>query len=132
MEGGKGERLMRGSTDPQATMPALADLDERVPHARPSWTIDILADRALEWLSPEFDRMYSKVGGASGTPERLLKASLLISPYSERSFDPTVFTSVSHSLIPLAVNSGPNPSRCSLAVPLLPSAPPASRSHPRT
>ena len=67
---------------------------------------------------PEFDRMYSRVGRASVPPERLLKASLLISLYSvrserafceeleynllfrwfldmnlmERSFDPTVFT----------------------------------------
>ena len=66
----------------------------------------------------EFDQVYSKVGRASVPPERLLKASLLISLYSvrserafceeleynllfrwfldmnlmERSFDPTVFT----------------------------------------
>ena len=77
-----------------------------------------MADEALKRLSPEFDRMYSKVGRASVPPERLLKASLLISLYSlrserafceeleynllflwfldmnlmERSFDPTVFT----------------------------------------
>ena len=77
-----------------------------------------MADEALKRLSPEFDRMYSKVGRASVPPERLLRASLLISLYSvrserafceeleynllfrwfldmnlmERSFDPTVFT----------------------------------------
>ena len=83
----------------------------------------ILFERSRPWptrrwnaLSPEFDRMYSKVGRASVPPERLLKASLLISLYSvhserafreeleynllyrwfldmnlvERSFDPTV------------------------------------------
>ena len=77
-----------------------------------------MPDEALKRLSPEFDRMYSKVGRASVPPERLLKASLLISLYSvrserafceeleynllfrwfldmtlmERSFGPTVFT----------------------------------------
>ena len=77
-----------------------------------------LADRALAQLSPEFDRMYAQIGRPSIPPERLLKASLLISLYSVRSergfceqldynllfrwflgmnlmepsFDPTVFT----------------------------------------
>ena len=109
---------MRGSRDPQATMLAFVDLEERVPQGHPIRTIKIIADEALERLSPEFDRMYSKVGRASVPPERLLKASLLIGLYSvrserafceeleynllfrwfldmnlmERSFDPTVFT----------------------------------------
>ena len=109
---------MRGRHDPQATMLAFVDLEERVPHDHPLRTIKAVADEALDRLSPEFDRMYSKVGRASVPPERLLKASLLISLYSvrserafceeleynllfrwfldmnlmERSFDPTVFT----------------------------------------
>ena len=109
---------MRGSRDPQATMLAFVDLEERVPQDHPIRTIKIIADDALERLSPEFDQMYSKVGRASVPPERLLKASLLICLYSvrserafceeleynllfrwfldmnlmERSFDPTVFT----------------------------------------
>ena len=109
---------MRGSRDPQATMLAFVDLEERVPQDHPIRTIKIIADEALERLSPEFDQMYSKVGRASVPPERLLKASLLICLYSvrserafceeleynllfrwfldmnlmERSFDPTVFT----------------------------------------
>ena len=84
----------------------------------PLRTIKMVADEALKRLSLEFDRMYSKVGRASVPPQRLLKASLLISLYSvrservfceeleynllfrwfldmnlmERSFDPTVFT----------------------------------------
>ena len=99
-------------------MLALVDLEERVPQDHPLRTIKAVADEALERLSPEFDRMYSKVGRASIPPERLLKASLLISLYSvrserafceeleynllfrwfldmslmDRSFDPTVFT----------------------------------------
>ena len=109
---------MRGRRDPQVTMLAFVDLEERVPKDHPLRTIKTVADKALERLSVEFDRMYSKVGRASVPPERLLKASLLISLYSvrserafceeleynlmfrwfldmnlmERSFDPTVFT----------------------------------------
>ena len=109
---------MRGRHDPQATMLAFVDLEERVPTDHPLRTIKVVADEALERLSAEFDGMYSKVGRASVPPERLLKASLLICLYSvrsdrafceeleynllfrwfldmnlmERSFDPTVFT----------------------------------------
>lgn len=109
---------MRGRRAPQATMLAFVDLEERVPQDHPLRTIKSVTDEALERLSPEFDRMYSKVGRASIPPERLLKASLLISLYSvrserafceeleynllfrwfldmslmDRSFDPTVFT----------------------------------------
>ena len=109
---------MRGRRDPQVTMLALVDIEERVPKDHPLRTIKAVADEALERLSREFDRMYSEVGRASVPPERLLKASLLISLYSVRSerafcegleynllfrwfldmnlmepsFDPTVFT----------------------------------------
>ena len=109
---------MRGRLDPQSTMLAVVDLEERVPKDHPLRTIKAVADEALDRLSPEFDQVYSKVGRASVPPERLLKASLLISLYSvrserafceeleynllfrwfldmnlmERSFDPTVFT----------------------------------------
>jgi transposase len=44
-----------------------------------------LADEALAALSPTFDAMYAEVGRPSIPPERLLKASLLISLYSIRS-----------------------------------------------
>jgi transposase len=44
-----------------------------------------VADAALAKLSSEFDRMYATVGRPSIPPERLLKASLLISLYSVRS-----------------------------------------------
>ena len=99
-------------------MLAHVDIEGRVPKDHPLRTIKAVADEALKRLSPEFDRMYSRVGRASVPPERLLKASLLISLYSvrserafceeleynllfrwfldmnlmERSFDPTVFT----------------------------------------
>ena len=76
---------MRERHDPQATILAFVDLEERVPQDHPIRTIKIIADEALERLSPEFDQMYSKVGRASVPPERLLKAWLLICLYSVRS-----------------------------------------------
>ena len=109
---------MRGRREPQVSMLAFIDLETRVPAGHPLRTIKGLADRALVQLSPEFDRMYAQIGRPSIPPERLLKASLLISLYSVRSergfceqldynllfrwflgmnlmepsFDPTVFT----------------------------------------
>ena len=48
-------------------------MEERIPKDHPIRTIKIIADEALERLSPEFDQMYSQVGRASVPPERLLK-----------------------------------------------------------
>ena len=76
---------MRGRHEEPEVMLAYVNLEERVPKDHPLRTIKTVADEALNRLSPEFDRMYSKVGRASVPPERLLKASLLISLYSVRS-----------------------------------------------
>jgi transposase len=99
-------------------MLAFVDLEERVPRNHPLRVIKQFADRALAELSSVFDEMYAAGGRPSIPPERLLKASLLISLYSvrserafceeldyqllfrwfmdmglmESSFDPTVFT----------------------------------------
>ena len=67
---------MRGRREPQAAMPAFVDLEERVPQGHTIRTIKIIADETLEGLFPWFDQMYSKVGRAPVTPERLLRASL--------------------------------------------------------
>ena len=109
---------MRGRRNPQITMLAFIDVEERVPTAHPLRTIKRLADEALAELSPTFDQMYAENGRPSIPPERLLTASLLIALYSVRSerafceeleynllfrwfldmdpiepsFDPTVFT----------------------------------------
>jgi len=66
-------------------MLAFVDLEARVPVDHPLRTIKAVADAALAKLSSEFDRMYATVGRPSIPPERLLKASLLISLYSARS-----------------------------------------------
>ena len=76
---------MRGRQDPQVTMLAFVDLNERVPQQHPLRTVKRLADQALTRLSPAFDRMYAEVGRPSTPPEVLLKASLLIALYSVRS-----------------------------------------------
>jgi|TARA_Y100000310_G_scaffold52453_1_gene48209 transposase len=66
-------------------MLAFVDLEARVSPDHPLRTIKALADEALAELSSEFDIMYAEVGRPSIPPERLLKASLLISLYSVRS-----------------------------------------------
>jgi transposase len=76
---------VRGRRNPQASMLAFVDLEERVPPQHPLRTIKRFADRALTELSPTFDAMYRAGGRPSIPPERLLKASLLISLYSVRS-----------------------------------------------
>src|SRR6266516_7740759 len=76
---------MRGRRDSQSTMLAFVDLEERVPRNHPLRVIKQFADRALRELSPVFEEMYAAGGRPSIPPERLLKASLLISLYSVRS-----------------------------------------------
>jgi transposase len=76
---------VRGKRRTQVTMLAFVDLEERVPATHPLRTIKRLADQATAELSPLFDQMYAQVGRPSIPPERLLKASLLISFYSVRS-----------------------------------------------
>src|SRR5499427_4857773 len=76
---------MRGRRNPQASMLAFVDLEERVPTHHPLRTMKRFADRALAELSSTFDAMYGSGGRPSIPPERLLKASLLISLYSVRS-----------------------------------------------
>ena len=76
---------VRGRREPQVTMLAFVDMEARVPADHPLRTIKTVADQALTQLSTEFDGMYAEVGRPSIPPERLLKASLLISLYSVRS-----------------------------------------------
>lgn len=77
--------MARGRRNPQVSMLAFVDLEERVPLDHPLRPIKRLADAALAELSPTFDVMYAEGGRPSIPPERLLKASLLIALYSVRS-----------------------------------------------
>ncbi len=76
---------MRGQQNPQVSMLAFVDVEARIPVDHPLRTVKCLADAALAELSPVFDAMYAEIGRSSIPPERLLKASLLISLYSVRS-----------------------------------------------
>jgi transposase len=77
--------VVRGRVDPQGSMLAFVDLEERVPPNHPLRAIKRWADAALAALSPTFDGLYAEDGRPSIPPERLLKASLLIALYSVRS-----------------------------------------------
>ena len=77
--------MARGRRDPQVSMLAFIDLEERVPRDHPLRTIKRIADAALADLSPVFDAMYAAEGRPSIPPERLLKAQLLMALYSVRS-----------------------------------------------
>src|SRR5947209_633128 len=75
---------MRGRVNPQLSMLAFVDIESRIPLDHPLRTIKYMADEALAELSPVFDSMYVDDGRPSIPPERLLKASLLMSLYSIR------------------------------------------------
>src|SRR6478736_1769617 len=120
---------VRGRRNPQATMLAFVDLEQRVPADHPLRRVKSLADAALVALSDHLDALYARDGRPSIPPERLLKASLLIGLYSVRSerafceeldfhllfrwfldmslmepsFDPTVFTKNRKRLLEHAV-----------------------------
>ena len=83
---------MRGRTKKQASMLAFVDPETLIPSDHPLRTIKRFADAALVELSPLFDQMYAAdgEGRASIPPERLLKASLLISLWVGRK--PTIRT----------------------------------------
>jgi transposase len=66
-------------------MLAFIDLESRIPLDHPLRTIRHIVEAALGELSPLSDAMYVDDGGQSIRPERLLKASVLMSLYSTRS-----------------------------------------------
>jgi hypothetical protein len=68
-------------------MLAFIDPESRSPTNHTRRTIEQFADAALAELSPQFDRLYAADGldRPSIPPERLLKASLLMSLFSVRS-----------------------------------------------
>ena len=69
---------MCGRHEPQVTMLAFVDLEDRVPAEHSLRTIKAPAAAAMPRLSPEFDRTYVDVGRPSIPPDRLLNAFVLI------------------------------------------------------
>jgi transposase len=76
---------MRGDDEQDAGMFSYLSPEERVPQDHPLRTIRRLVDRVLNELSPDFDRLYAKVGRPSVPPEKLLRALLLQVLYTIRS-----------------------------------------------
>src|SRR5260370_9139104 len=73
---------MRGEERRQRAMLVVIDPEQLVPKGHPLRRIKELADATLVQLSPTLDAMYSAVGRPTIPPERLLKASLLMAPYT--------------------------------------------------
>lgn len=76
---------MRGDDRQDTKLFSYISPEDRVPTDHPLRPIRGMIDRALEELSPLFDKMYSRVGRPSIPPEKLLRALLLQVLYSIRS-----------------------------------------------
>ena len=76
---------VRGDDRKAAGMFSYVRLEERVPQGHPLRTIRALVDAVLSELSPEFEKLYSRVGRPSIPPEHLLRALLLQAFYTVRS-----------------------------------------------
>jgi transposase len=76
---------MRGEDRQQAAMFSYVTMEQRIAPDHPMRRIRALTDRALARMDAEFDELYSEMGRPSITPERLLRAQLLMVLYSIRS-----------------------------------------------
>src|SRR5271155_3505626 len=76
---------MRGKDTQQGGMFSYLSPEDRVPADHPLRPVRLMADIALEALSPVFNRMYVAFGRPSIAPEKLLRALLLQVLYTIRS-----------------------------------------------
>jgi transposase len=76
---------MRGEDRQQSKLFSYVSAEQRIPATHPIRTIRQLVDRALQVLSPRFDRLYAVGGRPSIPPEQLLRALLLQVLYTVRS-----------------------------------------------
>ena len=67
---------MRGLDEQTGSLFSYVSCEERVPTDHPLRLIRTVVDEALDVLSPEFDRLYARVGRPSIAPEKLLRALL--------------------------------------------------------
>jgi transposase len=77
--------MMRGDDLQQAGMFSYLSPEQRVPQDHPLRAIRKLSDAVFVQLSPQFDKLYARVGRPSIAPEKLLRALLLQVLYSVRS-----------------------------------------------
>ena len=87
--------------------------EQRARQDHPLRPIRTMVDRVLKELSPEFNKMYSKVGRPSIPPEQLLRALLLQMLYSVRS--ERLLVEETHAFRSSAWASLPAPLRASCA-----------------
>ena len=76
---------MRGSDQQQSHVFSYISPEQRVRKDHPLRPIRTMVDEILKQLSPQFNKMYAKVGRPSIPPEQLLRAQLLQLLYSVRS-----------------------------------------------
>jgi transposase len=81
----QGSVPMRGDDRQTGWMFSYVSPEERVPADHPLRAIRGLTDAIFERLSPQFDRLYSRIGRPSIPPEKLLRALLLQGFYTVRS-----------------------------------------------
>jgi len=76
---------MRGTDQQQGHVFSYISPEQRVRKDHPLRPIRTMVDEILKQLSPQFNKMYAKVGRPSIPPEQLLRAQLLQLFYSVRS-----------------------------------------------
>src|SRR6201988_1315774 len=76
---------MRGTDQQQSHVFSYLSPEQRVRGGHPLRPIRTMVDEILKQLSPQFSKMYAKVGRPSIPPEQLLRAQLLQLLYSVRS-----------------------------------------------
>jgi transposase len=76
---------MRGPDERSDNLFSYVSCEARVPADHPLRPVRAIVDEALEVLSADFERLYSKLGRPSIAPEKLLRALLLQAFYSVRS-----------------------------------------------
>ena len=76
---------MRGTDQQQSHVFSYISPEQRVRKDHPLRPIRTMVDEILKQLSPQFQKMYAKVGRPSIPPEQLLRAQLLQMLYSVRS-----------------------------------------------
>jgi len=76
---------MRGTDQRQSHVFSYISPEQRVRSDHPLRPIRTMVDEILKQLSPQFNKMYAKVGRPSIPPEHLLRAQLLQMLYSVRS-----------------------------------------------
>ena len=81
-------RGMRGDDREPAHLFSYVSAESRVPADHPLRGVRLLVDGLLQQMSPDFDRLYARVGRPSIPPERLLRAQLLQLFYTIRSERP--------------------------------------------